>query len=70
MTLVYEDSIYGYEHSRCVWIYFIGKNRYFYREYASDCGYGWFNCGFLDSDEAIEIMLEMSEASDMIGDLL
>lgn len=70
MTLVYEDSVYGYEHSRSVWIYFISKDRYFYREYASDCGSGWFNCGFLNSEEAIEIMFEMSESSDMIGYLL
>lgn len=70
MTLVYEDSICGYEHGRSIWIYFISKDRYFYREYAHDCGHDWFNCGFLDSDEAIEIMLEMSEGSDMMGDLL
>ena len=49
---------------------FHSKDRYFYREYASDCGNHWFNCGFLNSDEAIDMILELAEQSDMFGDLL
>jgi len=66
MTLVYEDSICGYEYGRSLSIYFISKDRYFYREYASD----WFNCGFLNSDQSIKVMLDLSKGADMMGDLL
>jgi hypothetical protein len=69
MILTYEDSICGYEHGRSLWIYFISKDRYFYREYASDCGNYWFNCGFINSDEAIDMIFELADQSDMLGDL-
>ncbi len=58
MKLIFEDSVCGYEHGRTLSIYFLSANRYFYREYASDCGYNWFNCGFLTEDEALELILE------------
>ena len=61
MPLVFEDAICGYEHHRHICIYTIRHDKYFYREYASDCGQEWFNCGFLDSNEVLDIMLEFEE---------
>ena len=64
---VFEDSVCGYESHRHICIYEVSANRFFYREYASDCGREWFNCGFIDTEEAIDVVEEFATQSWITG---